>query len=606
MDDVIARPAGPAARTRHGYDRIPDGGMAVMLAVAAIAVRLPFRAEFLVNWDAVNFALGVGGFDLATHQPHPPGYLGWVAMSRAMTWVTDDPNAAMTMLSAISGALATGLVFLLARRFVDRRHAVVAALLFATAPLVWYYSVIALSYMTTGTVALGMLLALLVALQERSPRHLVLAGVLLAVVGALRPTDQVLLAPAWMLVAWSFGWRTRIRAACATAAASLVWVVPLLWLSGGLSAFADEGSAVADLAGGRTWVFGGNLAGIGQNIGMVSAGLVLGLFGGLVVLVLARSRGVRALSGLTVDERRLLFVWVVPALAVYLLLHTGQLGYVILLLPPAYVAVALALPHVSIPRVHVRRQLRRVAAHPALVVLVLLVANTLAFLALPAAGLRVLQASAAASTSDGDAPRRPPSLDRTRQYDIRANDVHWRALTDLVAGADPATTAILAETTSAGSFRHLSYYAQEHDLYGLGWDRTGDLGFLFHARDRRTTYSVDRLAHARSTVLFPTEVRTVLVPDAMLVERLHDSSVATVHEVRLRDGTIVAIVRLAQPAALVVTNPETDRPGSLTAGFPTASDRDEDDEVARIRFVAAAEVTDPHPSPAPPGPTPGP
>jgi MFS family permease len=600
---TMARPALGRPLPRPVLPR-SDRGVAAVLALLAVAVRLPFRADFLTNWDSVNFALGVTSFDLATHQPHPPGYLGWVELSRAATWLTSDPNAAMTLLSAISGAVATALAYLLARRFVGRRASLIVALLFSTAPLVWYYSVVALSYMTTGAVAMGLLLALVIAVQERSPRALLVASVLLAVVGALRPTDEAMLFPAWAFVTLTFGWRDRIRATAVMGVLSLAWVVPLLWLSGGVGAFAGEGSAVADLAGGRTWVLGGNLTGFAQNLGMVGAGLVLGIFGGLAVLVLARVRGVHPFGGLARDERRLLIAWVALPLFVYTLLHTGQLGYVILLLPVAYVGVARAVPRLpQAVRDHAAR--RRARGHtglrrPTVTIAGLLALNTLAFLVLPPAGLSILErsAQAAAEQAESEDVGQGASVNRTRQYDVVRNDRHWRSVIGLIGRYDPETTAVVTETSSAGSFRHLSYYAPDHNLYGFGWDRTGDLGFLFHARDRNTTYGVDKLAHAHEAALLPTEVRTLVVTDAMLIDRWDDTPMARMERLQIKDGTWVGLVHLTAPGAVMVENPETEDDGTLAEGFPSSSDSDEtEEEQAEVRIVPARQITEAHPAP---------
>ena len=599
MSGQQAHPLHPAALVR----RLDDRGLAVLLGLMALVVRLPFRAEFLVNWDAVNFALGIQGFDLATHQPHPPGYLGWVVLSRGATAVTGDPNAAMTLLSVLSGSVATALVFLLARRFVDRRSAVIASLLFSTAPLVWYYSVVALSYMTTGAVALALLLALLTAVQRRSPRHLLIASLLLAAIGALRPTDEALLVPAWLVVAFTFGWRERLRAATVLGIASLAWVVPLLWLSGGLSRFTSEGSAVADLAGGRTWVFGGNLAGMGQNVGMVAAGLLLAVFGGVVVLVRARRLRVRPFGGLTTPEARVLVAWLVLPLTVYLLIHTGQLGYVIMLLPVVYVGVARALPRVraaaAAPPATVAsgRGWRR----PAVIVTAMLAVNTLAFVALPSAGIEMLQMSAAASPDSGDEEvvGGPASVDRTRQYDLPANDEHWKAVTALIDRYDPQTTAVIAETTSGGSFRHLSYYAADHNVYGFGWDRTGDLGYLFHARERQTTYSVRKLTQARDQMRLPKDVRLLIVTDARLIERWEETAGTSLDVLKLEDGTPAALVRLDAPGAIQVVNPSRDGVGELREGFPVAADGQPDAPRATIGVVPRAQVVTPLDDPSP-------
>ena len=57
----------------------------------SLAAHLPALPPTLEDLDSVNFALGVRHFDVAQHQPHPPGYpifialgkLGTAALSRA-------------------------------------------------------------------------------------------------------------------------------------------------------------------------------------------------------------------------------------------------------------------------------------------------------------------------------------------------------------------------------------------------------------------------------------------------------------------------------------------------------------------------------------------
>ena len=79
------------------------------------------RTPALDEWDSVQFALGVGDFDLWKHQPHPPGYplyiaAGWV-MHHALP--LDVPNA-LQLVSALGGGLFVACWFvLIARPFRD-------------------------------------------------------------------------------------------------------------------------------------------------------------------------------------------------------------------------------------------------------------------------------------------------------------------------------------------------------------------------------------------------------------------------------------------------------------------------------------------------------
>ena len=53
------------------------------VALAYLIAHLPFLAPSLEDIDSINFALGLHHFDLASHQPHPPGYPMFVLAAKA-------------------------------------------------------------------------------------------------------------------------------------------------------------------------------------------------------------------------------------------------------------------------------------------------------------------------------------------------------------------------------------------------------------------------------------------------------------------------------------------------------------------------------------------
>ena len=155
--------------------RFASTGVGVGVAVSAGAgllvwlTRAPVRAERLSGWDPVNFALALDRWDLALHQPHPPGYLGYVLLGRLARLVTADANAALILVGAAATAAAAIVLWKLAVAIevapAPRAAGTVALL---SSPLVWFYSAVAEVY------ALEMLCALLVArgLPPRPPRRL--------------------------------------------------------------------------------------------------------------------------------------------------------------------------------------------------------------------------------------------------------------------------------------------------------------------------------------------------------------------------------------------------------------------------------------------------
>jgi hypothetical protein len=81
------------------------GWLWAIRAVARVAVflsRWPIRSQRLFSWDSANFALATLHIDIADHRPHPPGYLGYVLVARALDWLTHDVNTSLVLWNMIA------------------------------------------------------------------------------------------------------------------------------------------------------------------------------------------------------------------------------------------------------------------------------------------------------------------------------------------------------------------------------------------------------------------------------------------------------------------------------------------------------------------------
>lgn len=511
---------------------------ALAVFVVSLAVRVWFRATYLVNWDAVNFALGVEAFDLEHHQPHPPGYVGYVLLGRLVRWVVRDPVVALTAVSVLSGAVATMFVYILGRRVVNERAALIAAVLFGTSPLVWYYSGVALTYIVEVALALPFVWLALEARERRSLRWLALATVLLALMGALRQTSLVLFLPVWLYAWFPFPTRDRYRAAGLLAVGTLVWLVPLLVMSGGPLAYVQLSMDLAQLTGGVTWLGAG--PGVLQNFAIVATGLVLGLHVSLFAIPLAIVRR-RHDDRRPLRHRRLLLTWALPPLAVYLFVHSGQLGYVLVLLPVA-IFWAASVFEASLGR----------AARALTVAGLLVVVNV--------AGFTVLPELAVAAAREGRIPlpdtvASPWLFEKgIRQASLARSDAYWEALIGEIETFDPERTAVLAEPRDGGSFRHVAFYLPEYVVYGVGDDLDGAIGHLFTGEGGQTDYSVDRLDNATSILPLPDGIDTLVIPDARLREVFEE--VPDIDTRALDDGSRLAVVEVPPDSSILFLGEE--------------------------------------------------
>src|SRR5579864_939714 len=103
------------------------------LALAFIGLHLPFLPASLEDLDSINFALGIRDFDVARHQPHPPGYPIFILAAKAVHAVVPSEARALSVVGVGVGGLAALALARLFRTLEATRSAEDAGLL-ATAP----------------------------------------------------------------------------------------------------------------------------------------------------------------------------------------------------------------------------------------------------------------------------------------------------------------------------------------------------------------------------------------------------------------------------------------------------------------------------------------
>lgn len=308
-----------------------DVVVATALAVLTVASRLPYRARMLYNWDAVQFALALREYDIVKHQPHPPGYILYVGLGRLVDAWLDDPAAAYVLMAVLFSGLTTFVVYLLALTVYDRSTAVVAATLLAVSPLFWFYGSVGLTYAGEALGATTVAYFAFRALKGRESDAWLAAGSL-GLASGLRQPLLILLFPLW-LVATVAGHR-RVRTVAiglaVLALAVLAWLVPMIWLTGGVGRYLAASLDLAERVVKPTSIVAAPLSTILPTSRHLLESILVGLgplvlAAGLVPWYVRRHgwrRGDWFLAG-----------WMVTPVLVYTLVHFGQAGYVLTFLP---------------------------------------------------------------------------------------------------------------------------------------------------------------------------------------------------------------------------------------------------------------------------------
>ena len=331
-----------------GWARRPHVVASALFFVVVLS-RLPFATTHLWAWDSVLYARALEqGFhvsaDPTVSRPHPPGYIWYVAIAAAARWVLSDSNAALVLVSILASAAGAALLYLVARRYVRDSLALLVALAFAASPLTWMYSEVAYPYTVLALISLALGGAFL---SRASP---VIASLAFGVASGARQDVLLLLAPLWVWSVRPRGPREAAEHDAIVGAGALAWVVPSMALSGGpgdyLAALFQQGGVVTSTYS----VPARGLPALFYNLGFTAEaiGWGLGLFSlPLIVAIAIRARDIWRAPAMRLDPLTAgLILWVGPALAFYTVVHIGEWGYVLSVLPALLLASAVALERV--------------------------------------------------------------------------------------------------------------------------------------------------------------------------------------------------------------------------------------------------------------------
>jgi hypothetical protein len=317
-----------------------SGGLAALVLVT----RWPIRSHYLFSWDAANFAAALDDFNVAFHHPHPPGYPLYIGAAWLLRPLVGGANASFVALSLAASVGAVVLLLGLSWRLYGPHIALLGTTLFAASPNFWGHGAVAYSY---PFLALGATLVAWCAAETRwGGRDMVLAGAAaLGVAGGFRPDLVVFLLPVWVYGSFPLGWRRLGGGVAVMAVVVAGWLGPTVALSGGWGVYLATSSAYA-----RAWAVPTDagwtalVVGIAANVGLLAAFAARSLgpvWLGLLVFGVGRLFAPRALAA---DRRTwLLLLWLMPALSFYALVHIGNLGYLLSVLPACAMAGALAI-----------------------------------------------------------------------------------------------------------------------------------------------------------------------------------------------------------------------------------------------------------------------
>jgi hypothetical protein len=223
---------------------IPFGTTPAALAGFALVLlaRLLTLPRSLWEMDEVLFARAVERFDPLSHRPHPPGYPVVVGLGKLLNLVFHDPFASLVALSLISTLVGYWALVAAFRRIaggVDAGPVAIAgALLFQLSPAMLVQGPLPMSD-PPALMFLALTLAAGALLRDGGGLWSALAlGASASAAIGCRPQLALAVLPMLAVALWQTpGWRRRGEIVAAFALVSLLWFVPLVLATRGLTGF---------------------------------------------------------------------------------------------------------------------------------------------------------------------------------------------------------------------------------------------------------------------------------------------------------------------------------------------------------------------------------
>lgn len=291
----------------------------VLIAALAILVRLPFLAGTLWAWDSILYARAMTGFDPQAGIPQPPSYLFYVLLGRAAAGLLGDANAGLVALSVAGGAGMAVAGYLGARALAGRGAGLLAAALLLVEPLAWHQSEVAYPYALLGALA-GAFAVAAIGRPRIGPRGWIALSLAAGLAAGVRQDLVAISGPLWLVATLRYPRSVVVPAVAAAAAGALAWFVPTAIAAGGAPHYLD---LVWGQATGSSGMMKDASSALDRNVQVFLTGLGWQLFwlwpfAAIGAVVVARRTGwIRVWLALAT----------LPAVGLYLFLHTGEPAY---------------------------------------------------------------------------------------------------------------------------------------------------------------------------------------------------------------------------------------------------------------------------------------
>lgn len=213
--------------------------IALCLFLAGFLSRYFLAEKTFSTLDSVQYTLGSIDFSLHQGNPPPPGYFLYIMTGKFLNLFFKEPQNAMVMVSVIYSGLIALILFIFGKELFSATTGIVASLLFLTSPVFWYKGITIYGHLNAGFFLLLTAFFCYQAIRGEE-KFIYFASISYALLVGTRPQEFPMLILLFLFALYFVPPKAKVASVFVFIIVSLMWFIPLIKMSGGLSAYLKD------------------------------------------------------------------------------------------------------------------------------------------------------------------------------------------------------------------------------------------------------------------------------------------------------------------------------------------------------------------------------
>lgn len=310
-----------------------------LFCLIVIISRIPFMSKFLYDWDSVNYALAFENYDILLSQPHPPGYILFVAVGKAFNFIFNDPNVSLIFLSMLFSILTVIFIYFLAKEMFSHKIAIFSVIILIFNPIFWFYGEIAAIYMSEAFFA-ALIAYSSYQIIKGNEKFIYISAIILGLSGGFRQDLILFMFPLWLFCLYykKINYKKILKSFSLLMLSILIWYIPTILLAGGYANYniVTSSQLMASIKV-NSIIFGANISNQIRMDSLLFSWSILGIgiIGVLTIILflIFRHKIIFNLSYFKNKKLTFLILWIIPSFIFYLLILIAKPGYILIYLP---------------------------------------------------------------------------------------------------------------------------------------------------------------------------------------------------------------------------------------------------------------------------------